>query len=846
VKAADRLVDDLADAILDGTPIDWTAADSSAEAAARPLLKQLKVLAAIANLHQATPAIASTLSERLSSAEHQHGDAPEHWGHLRILEPVGSGASGDVFRAWDTRLDREVALKLLPASRNSDDRAPSSIIHEGRLLARVRHPNVVTIHGAEQIGDRIGLWMEFVRGHTLEQLLQRQTVFSAADAVEVGLELCCAVSAVHGAGLLHRDIKTHNVMRAETGRIVLMDFGTGRELDEDAPSDLAGTPLYLAPEVLQGQPATIQSDIYGLGVLLYHLVTGSYPVHARTLRGVRRAHERAERTTVRTIRHGVPRKLARVIDRAIDPQPERRYPSADALRAALTALQPRARLRRLAYATGVVAALVVVVAVGWEVWGRQVGSARTPGTLLAGVVGLSPIGDANLSPVGHPVIAVLPLENLSAEPESDYFVDGLTDEIIRNLAVIQGLQVRSRTSSFAFKDKPRNVHEVGQQLAVNLVVEGSVLRAGSKLRVNAQLVQVAGDVPLWAERFDRELKDVFTIQDEISRAIVNKLRLTLGRGQRRYDTNTETYELYLKGRTLLERMDHRQASARSAELFQQVIDADPSFAPAHAGLANAYASMSHNRLFQGISSAQAHPIMRLAALKALQLDPLLAEAHAAMGYVSAREFDWQKADQSFRRAIDLNPSLTQSYTLYSRTTLWPLGKLTEAERLLQQARAADPLSLDVQRETASVQFYIGRYGEAIKTLQRIRAVEPNFPWVDWLLGRALIFTGRPAEALAVHEEPSGIPPGTEWDAHAYVMAGRRDEAERLAARHQNYPHRRAIIYAALGDKDRAFEALDQLALLEPHRVVDLLAYPELAGLRGDPRFAALRRKFGLP
>jgi tetratricopeptide (TPR) repeat protein len=184
--------------------------------------------------------------------------------------------------------------------------------------------------------------------------------------------------------------------------------------------------------------------------------------------------------------------------------------------------------------------------------------------------------------------------------------------------------------------------------------------------------------------------------------------------------------------------------------------------------------------------------------------------------------------------------------LYSRTTLFPLGKLAEAERLLRQATGADPLSLDLQRETASVQFYIGRYGEAINTLQRIRAVDPDFPWIDWLLARALTFAGRPAEALAVYQEPSGMPPGTEWDAHAYVMAGRRDEAERLADKHQNYPHRRAIIYAALGDKDRTFEALDRLAELEPHRVVDLLAYPELAGLRGDPRFVALRRKFNLP
>ena len=279
------------------------------------------------------------------------------WSHLRLVERIGRGAFGEVYRAWDTRLDREVALKLLPADRSSGDRAASAIIHEGRLLARVRHPNVVTIHGAEQIADQIGLWMEFVRGHTLEQILEQGKVVSAAEAVGIGLELCRAMSAVHGAGLLHRDIKAHNVMRAEDGRIVLMDFGTGRELEDDASSDLAGTPLYLAPEVLQGQRATVRSDIYSLGVLLYHLVTGSYPVQARTVREVRRAHERSERTAVQTARPRCATE-ARPHHRACDrSSPERRYQSADALAADLAALQPRPRFVRLAYAAGVAAAL---------------------------------------------------------------------------------------------------------------------------------------------------------------------------------------------------------------------------------------------------------------------------------------------------------------------------------------------------------------------------------------------------------------------------------------------------------------------------------------------------------
>jgi TolB-like protein/tRNA A-37 threonylcarbamoyl transferase component Bud32 len=831
VRRNDALVDDLADAILDGAPIDWAAAESSSDATARPLVTQLRVLAAVA-------AFARSDDERAPAKV----AAPEHWGHLRVLERIGRGAYGDVYRAWDTRLDREVALKLLPADRSPGNPEASSIIHEGRLLAKVRHPNVVVIYGAEQIGDEIGLWMEFVRGDTLEHIVEQRKMVSAVEAVDIGLELCRAVSAVHDTGLLHRDIKGHNVMRSGDGRIVLMDFGTGRELADDASSDLAGTPLYLAPEVLQGQQATVRSDIYSLGVLLYHLVTGSYPVRARTVREIRHAHQRGERTVVHTARSDVPSKLARIIERAIDPDPGQRYQTADALAADLAALKPRPRMVRLAYAAGLAVASILIVGAGWEVAGRQAGSSRMPSALLARFAGLNPVGAAKVSPAERPIIAVLPLQNLSAEPDSDYFVDGLTDEIIRNLVVIKGLEVRSRTSSFAFKDKPRNLREVGQQLGVNLVVEGSIMRSGSRLRINAQLVQVADDVPLWAERYDRELKDVFAIQDEISRAIINKLRLTLGRGQRRYDTNLEAYELYLKGRAVVARRGITNAQ-KAAQLFEQVIERDAAFAPAYAGLVDAYAFMSMS--VEGLPSETALSRMRPAAVKAIELDPILAEAHAGMGLLHSRERDWENAQRSFQRAIELNPSLTRTYTNYVTSTLVPLERVDEAMRLLDEALRADPLSLDVRRELAMVQIMAGRYGEAIANLQRVRAVDPDFPFAELFLARALTFAGRLPEALLIWDQRKEEGIWQHWMAYAYVMAGRRSEVERFASS-QDDPLRLAFIYAALGDKDRAFEALDRTADLLPHRVGLILMYPEMAPLRSDARFAAVRRKLRLP
>lgn len=851
MRPGKQLVDELADAMLDGTPIDWAAAESSAEGCARSRVRQLRVVAAIAELHRSMPAMASSLSLRPGSLLERNGEhAMAHWAHLRLLERIGRGAFGDVYRAWDTRLDREVALKLLPAGRAPGAHAASSIIHEGQLLARVRHPNVVTIYGAEQIGDQIGLWMEFVRGHTLEQLLERRTVLTATEAVDIGLEVCRAVSAVHSAGLLHRDIKAHNVMRAEDGRILLMDFGTGRELSDDATSDLAGTPLYLAPEVLQEQPATVRSDLYSLGVLLYHLVTGSYPVHAAKVGEIRRVHESGERTPVQTARHDVPSKLARIIDRAVDPQPERRYQSAEGLRGDLAALNPRARLVRLAYAAGMAAVLVLVGVVAWGVRGGHVGSSSTPSALLASFAGVNRPSGATVSP-SQPIIAVLPLKSLSTEPESDVFVDGLTDEVIRNLAGIQGLQVRSRTSSFAFKDRPRNLREVGEQLGANLVLDGSVLRSGNKLRINAQLFQVPGEVPLWAERFDRDLdsaSDVFVVLDEISRAIVNKLRLRLGRGQRRYDLDLETYERYLKARELAARRgvtDPRKA----VELFEQVIATDPAFAPAYAGLANAYSWMSTVAPANGgIPFETAYSMMRTAAVTAVQLDPLLAEAHAAMGVVYSYERAWDNSEKSFRKAIDLNPTLTQVYTNYSALTLRPLRKFDAAEQLMRAAMRSDPLSLDVWREIGELQFTVGRYEDAVATLERLRAVDPEFFAAKGFLARALAFGGRVKEAMSLIEEGEQagkpvLPP--HYLAHVYVKAGRREEAEKLVPV-KGSPYSEMIVDAALGDIDRAFDALERAAVREPQRVALGLSYPEAAALRNDPRFAAFRKRFGLP
>ncbi len=429
-------------------------------------------------------------------------------------------------------------------------------------------------------------------------------------------------------------------------------------------------------------------------------------------------------------------------------------------------------------------------------------------------------------------IAVLPLTNLSQDPANDYFADGLTDEIIRNLSIIDGLAVRSQTSSFAFKGKPRNVREAGGQLQADYILEGSVLRSGQQLRINAQLVRVRDDFPLWSGRFDRELTDVLAIQDEISRGIVNSLRLKLGRGRRRYETSAEAYDLYLRDRSLLRLPGQLPPGARRSSpiQFQGAIAKDPAFAPAYAGLAEAYAYLA------SISGAESDDLvkMRSAAERAIQLDPLLEEAHDALGVVYARDGKWGQSEASFRRAIEINPNSELTRLNYAIFLLWPLGRIDEALQQLHAAEKADPLSQALHFVYGDLLISAGRYKEAAGHCKRSSDIAE-------CQGRVLLAEGRIDDAIKILTSA----PNTRYLGYAYGRAGRREEVAKLAAVSRGVLQQ-VLIYAGLGDRDGTFHALDRMTELGPGRVGLALTLPELSFIRGDPRVKALRKKVGLP
>ena len=450
---------------------------------------------------------------------------------------------------------------------------------------------------------------------------------------------------------------------------------------------------------------------------------------------------------------------------------------------------------------------------------------------LAGLaVAIAAMGGWKLQRKTLPIhVAVLPLTNVSQDPSGDYFVDGLTHELIRNLSILDGLVVRSQTSSFAFKGKQQNIREAGKQLDAEYILEGSVFRSGRQLRINARLIRVRDDFPVWSGAYDEELTDVFAIQDKISRGIVNGLRLKLGRGRRRYETGVEAYDLYLRARALPNQRD-RQSALDAAGFYQQVIAKDPSFAPAYAGLAAAYAASSFQGFYDHTDELMQ---MRAAAEKAIQLDPLLSEAHQALGMVYARNGQWAQSEKSFRRAIELDPNNALAYNDLSLVLLLPLGRIEEAVREMQIAAKTDPLSPWVHSSLGWVLLCDGRYEEAAGHCEKAANIR--------CLGRAKLGQGRIDAAIQTLTQGD-----KQYLGYAYGRAGRRAEAEKFAAAAAPNAMTQALTFAGLGDKDRTLEALDRLASNGAVRVGRALNSPEFALLRGDPRVKTLRKKVGLP
>ena len=752
---------------------------------------------------------ATIASERQTT---QPGSAMGRWGTLECRRKIAGGSFGTVYLAWDPALEREVALKIMQAAGRSH-----AVIQEGRLLARVRHPNVVTVYGVDEYDGTVGLWMEWVDGLTLTQFVATRGPLGGHEASLIGIDVCRAVAAVHKSGLLHRDIKAQNVMREASGRIVLMDFGAGtiRRQGSFGEPQTVGTPLYLAPELFAGQAATIASDIYSVGVLLYHLMTARYPVEGGTVDAIATLHARQHMITLSERRPDLPANLTRIVDDALARDPARRYRSAVAME------------RDLLSVIEIQSALDDAVA-----------------------------GEARIRRRRRiPSVAVLPFASLGPDQDLDYFCNGLAEELLTGLGKVPGLRVASRTSSYHVTRTETDVRQICRLLDVDAVLEGTVRKAGDHVRISAQLVSAEDGCHLWSEGYDRSTADVFAAQDEIARSVVDRLKVTLAESTRlplirQHTQNPRAYQSYLKGRFYWLRRYHGGLQA-ALEQFQDAIQEDAGYAMAYAGLADAYS-------FMGIYSVQrprtAFASASAAVERALDIDPELAEAHTALASIRLHsDWNWVEAEREFLRALELDP--TQTMPRIYRSWLMVLrgddaGAVIESRR----AQEVEPLSPLVNAGVAHTLFFARRYDEAIAECEKSLEVDPNFIFAIHMMGMCRAQQSRLAEAIEIGERTlsmSGRAPfylGVLGHYLARTGAGNRvreilDELAGLPSTRYVPPHCQAYIYAGSNDLDRAFEW--QAKACDDGASPFYYFSPLIENLHADPRHRADLLRMGL-
>jgi serine/threonine-protein kinase len=737
----------------------------------------------------------------------------------RLDTEVGRGGMATVYIAEDLKHGRQVAIKVLrPAA--AGGAVPERFLREIRISARLVHPQIVPLHDSGQIGGFLYYVMPYLGCESLRARLDREVRLPITDAVRMGRSVAAALDYAHRSGVLHRDIKPENILVHE-GEAVVTDFGIARALFAAVSEDHAvsepglaiGTPTYMSPEQASADAELDgRSDIYSLACVIYEMLTGQPPFAGTPARltMTRQVIEGAQ--PVRALRGDVPVALEQVLARALAKNPDDRFATAAEFGRALE---------------------------------ESIAGLTTP-----------PVGSAPRPP-DRRAIAVLPFVNASPDPDTEYFSDGMTDELIDALTKVEGLRVASRTSVFALKRRETDVRTLGALLGVAVVLEGSVRRSGNRLRVAARLTDVSEGRHLWSERYDRDADDVFQVQDEIAGTIVRTLRSTLlgdlgDPTPRRYTANLTAYNLYLKGRYCWNKR-RAEGLTEAIAYFEAAIAEDPRYALAYSGLADCYALHVD---YRGMPVIEAMARSRELALRALELDDSLAEAHTSLAWVTfLHEWDWQAAERQFRRAIELNPRYATARQWYA----WLLVSQGQAEAALAEARAAaelDPASVSIRRSLGWLNYYARRYDTAVEQLHRALAMDPTAEENHRVLGLVLTQQGRFEEAAAAFREAIAGAAESAYArgalARSLALAGRTAEARGIVAELEAEARTRyvspvafASAHIALGNLDEAFLWIERARAERRGWLAYLRVEPIFDPIRGHPRFAELLKAMQL-
>jgi serine/threonine protein kinase/Flp pilus assembly protein TadD len=728
-------------------------------------------------------------------------------GHYTILEKLGQGGMGLVYKAQDTRLNRTVALKFLPGRLAGGAVERERLLREAQSASALNHPNVCTVYSIEEVEGEAFIVMEYVEGGNLAGRIASGGV-PLTETVELIRQIAEALRDAHSREIVHRDIKPENIMITAGGRVKVMDFGLARLRGSEKvtlPGQTVGTLGYMAPELFQGIEADPRSDIFSLGVLLYEMLTGQKPFRGEHEAAMMYSIMNEEPPKPSSLRRDVPTRIDLLVRRALEKDPARRYQSMEGL------------LQDL----------------------------RSPASATHPLV------------VHEKSIAVLPFENISPDRENDYFSDGLTEEIISSLSRIKTLKVVSRTSVMRFKGSTVPLRDIARELSVQYVLEGSVRKNAQDLRISAQLIDAADDSHIWAEKYRGTMEDIFDIQEKVAGEIAQALKVQLTADEhdqikKRSTDDADAYEKYLKGRFYWGKRTE-QGVRKGIEYFEEAARSDPSFALAQVGLADSYNILG---FYSYAPPKEAFPRARDAARNALAIDDRLAEAHTSLGYVYHYfDWNWREAEREFRRAMELNPGYATAPQFYGNHLI-AMGRWEEALAALRKARELEPLSLIINAAIAWGLYFARRYDESIAQFQRTLEMDDSFAVGHEWLGRALVQVHRETEAVGEFAKAYALTGGDPCihaeRAHALALTGNHDEATGIlrdleSRRRGRYisPYHLAEVQLALGEKDSALLELERALEDRCREMVLINVEPRLDILRQEPRFTDLIRRVGL-
>lgn len=735
--------------------------------------------------------------------------------HYKILEQLGEGGMGIVYKAEDTKLKRHVALKFLPFGLTSAPESKERFVIEARAAAALNHPAIVTVYEIDEFGRQVFIAMEYVRGENLGEKIEPGPM-AVDDVLRIAIQAAEGLQAAHEKGIIHRDIKSANIMIDEKGKVKIMDFGLAKQkggTKVTREGTRMGTGAYMSPEQVQGEDVDHRTDIWSLGVVLYEILSGQLPFKGEYMHVVFNSIINKEPEPLNALRTGISGKLAQIVGKALTKDLSQRYQSADDMLGDLKTL-----IKEIEFDT---------------------------------MKELAPIRETK------PSIAVLPFEDMSPGKDQDYFCDGMAEELIDAFTKIGRLRVASRTSAFQFKGKVADIHKIGEKLNVQTVLEGSVRKSGNRLRITAQLVNAADGYQIWSEKYDRDFDDIFSIQDEISLAIVENLKVELlgdekAKLVKRFTEDQDAYHMYLKGRYFWSRR-HEGGMNKAVEYFRQAIEQDPLFAFPYVGIAD---SLNLLGFFGFIPPNTAFPKAKDAANKALEIDNTLGEAYASLAWISSMyDWDWATAEKQFDKSIALNPNYATAHSWYA-LYLALMGRHDDAVSEVEKGLELDPLSLIINSVLGLTLFTARRYDEAVLQFKKTLEMEPDFQLALNWLGLAYISLGKAGDAVLYLEKAMQLPGGKIYAAGflgmSYAQSGQKEKAldvlsqvDTLLENGYAVLLHKAFLYMGLGEMDRAFETLEKAFKGRESQLVFFKEMPFLDPLRSDPRCGQLLKKIGL-